>query len=432
MKNKLSKISVSLLLALQLNAVETYSIDDLVLKAMQNSPDLKIATSSIEASKSRTAIASSSYLPTIDLHLSAGKNGISNIPTDPDSMISDTLLLGSLSLKQIVYNFGKTSNNVDSFKYDSDAFSMNNLQLISDKKRDVKLAYYSVLQAKALIDVQKENVKLNRSQLYRSKKYFQAGIRTKIDISDAKVELIKAKLDLKKAQYSLKTAFALLDRVVGFEKSVNVYDIYKGKLDLTQLYSSLKEYPLNLPESIDFSYKNRYELKRQSFDILSAKSQNKLASSNYYPELYFKADYTKQSVDKFKSSIPKDKWQGSLNLNWNLYKGGATEHSKQEKKVQLEIENSKYLSSKLLIKNETTEAFINVYKAKDSVELSQSLVEVSDEKFNQASKRYEHGLSDYIELQQSRQGYIDSKAYLIINYYSYYQAIAKLDNAIGK
>ena len=69
---------------------------------------------------------------------------------------------------------------------------------------------------------------------------------------------------------------------------------------------------------------------------------------------------------------------------------------------------------------------------KDSVELSQSLLEVSDEKFDQASKRYEHGLSDYIELQEARQGYIDSKASLVVNYYNYYSAVAVLDNSIGK
>ena len=69
---------------------------------------------------------------------------------------------------------------------------------------------------------------------------------------------------------------------------------------------------------------------------------------------------------------------------------------------------------------------------KDSVELSQSLLTASEEKFDQAQKRYEHGLSDYIELQQARQGYIDAKSSLVVDYYNYYNAIAVLDNAIGK
>jgi len=431
LKNLLSTTMISLLLTLSLNATEIYTVDDLILKAMENSPDLKISSSQLEASKSRTKIALSSYLPTLDLHLSAGENGMSELPNQ-DTTVSDTLILGSLSVKQIIYDFGKTSNNVNSFKYDSSAYSMSNFQKISDKKRDVKLAYYNILQAKALINVQKENVKLNEIQLYRSQKYFNAGIRTKIDISDAQVELIKSKLGLRNAQYDLKLAYAELDKVVGFKELTSNYKVYSTELDLQNLYSTLQEYPMNLNDSIEYAYQNRYELKRYMADLKSQEARKSLAASDYYPSLYLGADYTKQSVDKFKTSVPEDKWQASINLDWNLYQGGSTSSLVQEQKINTSIYASQLQNTKLAIKKDTTEAYINVYKTKDSVELSQSLVEVSNEKFDQAGKRYEHGLSDYIELQQSRQGYIDAKAALVVSYYAYHQAITYLDNAIGK
>ena len=215
---------------------EVYTVDELILKALENSPDLKISLAQVEASKSRIDIANSSYLPLVNLHLSGGKNGQSDISTNPDKMVSDTLILGNLSLKQIIYDFGRTGANVDSFKYDSESFEMTNIQDISDKKRDVKFAYYDVLKALALIKVHKANIKLNESQLYRSQKYFEAGIRTKIDISDAQVELIKSKLDLKKAQYDLQLAFASLDRVVCFEDTQNKYNVYYEDLDFENLY----------------------------------------------------------------------------------------------------------------------------------------------------------------------------------------------------
>ena len=411
---------------------EVYTVDELILKALENSPDLKISLAQVKTSKSRIDIASSSYLPLVNLHLSTGINGQSDVPTNPNKMVNDSLIQGTLSLKQIIYNFGKTEANVDSFKYDSESFEMINFQDISDKKRDVKFNYYNVLKALALIKVHKENIKLNESQLYRSQKYFEAGIRTKIDISDAQVELIKSKLDLKKAQYDLQLAYASLDRVVSFKDSDAKYSVYFGGLDIKNLYSSLSDYSLNLKDSVNYAYDNRYQIKRYMADIKTAKAKSTLTYSEYYPELYLNADYTKQRVDKFEGSIPENKWQTSLNLNWNLYQGGATNASTQEKKVQIAIAHAKLEDAKLSIKKETTEAYINVYKAKDTVKLSQSLVDVSNEKFEQASKRYEHGLSDYIELQQSRQSYIDSLASLVINYYNYYQAVAYLDNAIGK
>ncbi len=426
------KILTIFLLVLSLNAKNTYTVDELILEALKNSPDLQISASEYDASKSRYDAAFAGYLPKIDLHAGAGKMGMSDIPTNPNKMVDDTLLLGKLSLKQIIYDFGKTSGNVDSFKYASDSYLNSNEQQISDKKRDVKRAYYDVLQAIALIVVNRENVKLNEIQLYRSQKYFDAGIRTKIDVSDATVELIKSKLDLKKSLYDLKLSYASLDEVVGFTEINKQYKVYSQDLVLETLYTSLSNYNLSLNESINFAYKNRYELKKYLSNIESARASNAEASSDYYPQLYVDAEYTKQKADKFKNSVPEDQWQAAVNIDWNIYQGGATSALTQEKKIQLNISESQLLSSKLFIKKETTQAFINVYKMKDSVELSQNLLEVSEEKFDQAQKRYEHGLSDYIELQQARQGYIDAKSSLVVDYYNYYNAIAVLDNAIGK
>ena len=432
MNSQIMKYSLSLLLALSLNAKETYTVDELILEALKNSPDLKISSAQYNASKERLSVATSDYLPRVDLQVGVGKTGMSDIPTNPDAMVTDNLIMGRLSLKQIIYDFGKTDGNIDLYKYDSTSYSMANEQQISDKIRDVKKAYYDVLKAISLIRVNEENVKLNESQLYRSQRYFDAGIRTKIDVSDAHVELIKSKIDLKNSSYDLKLAYAGLDKVVGFMELELEYDVYANELDLNNLFSTLWDYDLTLTKAIEFAYENRYELKQYMTQIKSTESRADLSSSEYFPALSFNADYTKQKVDELVVNTPEDKWQASLNLDWNIYQGGATSADTQEKQILIDISKSEMQNSKLVIKKETTQAFINVYKTKDSVELSQSLLEVSVQKFDQASKRYENGLSDYIELQQSRQGYIDSKASLVINYYNYYSAIAVLDNAIGK
>jgi len=64
--------------------------------------------------------------------------------------------------------------------------------------------------------------------------------------------------------------------------------------------------------------------------------------------------------------------------------------------------------------------------------LSQSLTRAAKEKHNQVERRYQHGIADYIELQQARQGYIDSLAGIVTAYYSYYISLARLDNAVGR
>lgn len=410
----------------------TYTVDELVLKALENSPDISITDAQYKASQSRKDIAFSGYLPVVDLHVSGGKMGVSDTTNSSNKILNDSILLGQLSLNQLIYDFGKTGGNYDSYKYDSISLSNQHKQNISNKIKDVKTAYYSVLQAIALIKVNQEDVALNEKQLYRAKKYFGAGIRTKIDVSDAKVSLIQSKLDLKKSEYDLKLAYATLDETIGFSELENNYHVYFHDLVLNELYSTISEYPLTLKESIEFAYENREELKQYKASLNSAKAQKRMASAEYYPSIYASADYTRQEVDKLQLSTPKEQYNALINLDWNIYQGGSSSALNEERRVQESLASSQIASLKLSIKKLATEAFINVNKMKDSVELSQSLLEVSKEKFVQAGKRYEYGLSDYIELQEARQDYINAMVTLVINYYNYYTSVAQLDNAIGK
>ena len=431
-KNILKYLGASLI-ALSLNAEDTYTVDQLILKSLENSPDLQLSKLQYEASKSRYDTAFSGYLPTVNFNGSAGRVFQSETVLSKDD-ISANLMKGQLSLKQIIYDFGKTGGNADTQKFSAKSFNMQNIQNISDKKKDVKTAYYTVLKAIALIDVQKENVKLNEAQLYRSEKYFEAGIRTKIDVSDAKVRLIQAQLDLKTAEYNLKLAYTNLDQVVGFTAIENKYSVYTEELKLDSLYESLVLYELNLHDSIIFAYENRADIKKEQLAIESAQADIRTVSSEYYPSIYFGANYIYQKTDSdnLQDQLPKTQWNANVNLDWNIYQGGSTSSRKQEKAINIQASNSNLVNTKLIIKASTTNSYINVNKTKDTVELAQSLVTVSDEKFDQASKRYEYGLSDYIELQEARQGYINSMATLVVDYYDYYIAVTNLDNAIGK
>jgi outer membrane protein len=427
---KKTLLILCLYFAFNLEAQNNYSIDELILQAINNSPDLKIAKENLNAAKERHKNAIGSYLPRVDFQAAAGEMGQSRLLVD--TMENDSFLLGKLSLSQLLYDFGKTNGNVDRYHYEKEQYNFENIQKISDKIRDVKSAYYTLLRTMALIDVSKENLKLNEAQLYRAQRYFEAGIRTKIDVSDAKVGVVSAKIELNNAKYAKKLAFANLDRVIGLKESLNNYSVVNKKLKLENIYESLIKYDLCLKDSIEYAYKHRAILHKYQASIKASQAKMKNASANYYPALYFNADYTKYELDELQSFIPKDQWQASLNLDWNIYEGGKSKATIQEKKILMQISKSELADMQLRIKEQVTTAYINLLKNRDSVALSQSLLEVSKEKFHQAQKRYENGLSDYIELQQARQGYIQAKSSLVIDYYNYYNSIALLDHAIGR
>ncbi len=417
-------------LALTLSAEsKLYTLDNLIESALLNSPDINITKSSFKASDQRVSQAKSDYLPKIDAQLDAGYLGLQN-----DSVKGQGgALLGSISASQLIYDFGKTGENIDTFKSDANASHELYKQSISNKIFEVKNAYYKIIQTKSLILVSKENIKLNEKQLNRAKKYFIAGIKTKIDVSDANVKLLQAKLTLQNHQYDLKLNHTSLDKIIGDVNFNSEDHIFVPKVEVEHLYETLPEAKMDLKEIVEFAYKHRHELKSVEANVQSAQHKIKTQDSDYYPQLYISGNYQYQKVSNDIALFnPEHQYNALVNLKWNLFNGLDTQSKVEEAKLNYVVEEAKFLKTKLDIKNEATQAAIYVLKAKDSVKLSQSLTNASKEKFEQSSQRYDNGLSDYIELQEARQDYIDSLSTLVTSYYDFYRASAKLDYSIGR
>ncbi len=409
-------------------------IDDFIEIAMDESPDLNISRADYNASVQRTRNASGNYLPRLDLTGSAGVIGIKSNSSAQDLDNSSELLTGTLSASQLIYDFGKTGGNIDAFGYDANASFAGLQQTISNKVYEVKEAYYTALEAKSLIGVNGENVQLNEKQYERSRRYFEAGIRTRIDVTDAKVNLISARLGLQNAHYDFDRARVKLERVIGTEPLGGGYVLMTPTFDSLNLFETLPDVSQPVKTLEIYAFEHRFELKGYAQNMQSARARLTSTRGGYYPRIFVQGDYTytKTGDEAMELFMPEQQWDAMVALNWNLFEGMKTDARVEEQRANVMKSSAQYSDAKLRIRQEVADAHIQVLKNRDSVKLSQSLAEAAKEKFVQAQKRYENGLSDYIELQQARQGYIDAASDLYVNYYNFYIALALQDRAIGR
>jgi outer membrane protein len=420
----MKKIVLSSLLVLSLNA---QNMDELVDSALKNSPDIKISKSQLDMLKEDVSIARSYYLPSIDLSGGFGKAGYKykNISNETFNSVG-----ASASATQLIYDFGKTGGAIDLSKYNFDSYDAHHTQIISDKILEVRTKYYELLKSRSLIKVNEENVKLNEAQTYRAQRYYEAGIRTKIDVSDAKVHLIKSQIDYKNSLYDKELSLVDLKKSIGDIK--NDLDVDSDNITFASMYSALPIVSQNINELVESAFKNRYEIKAYNEKIKASKASQVSVRGDFLPSLGLSAQYDLNSVeDKVEQMIPEKQWNALVALNWNIFSGFNTTSKYQKAKIDTLKSQQELTNLKLDIEKSVNDSFIYVQKKLENVKYSESLRELSAQKFDQAQKRYENGLSDFIELQQARQEYIDSLSALVISYYDYLQSVAKLNHDIG-
>ena len=405
-------------------------IDTLVTLSLQHSPDIDTRRLDFKGAQERTKFAKGYYLPRVDVDAGVGRQyadfqgGGSN---------NSDVLVGSLGASQLLYDFGKTSGNIGNAFQTSLAFEAQLQQSISDKILAVKQLYYTILKSKSIIEVQVKNVRLQKQQLNRAQKYLKSGIKTIIDVSDAEVQVAQAELDLKNARYTLELNRAALEEEIGYVPYNGNYRVFSKSLDKKNLSKQLPRIYTPLRDLEKYAYRHRYLLAASEYSTRGAEENVHASEGDYYPTLSLQGSVSKQKVD---SSVgifsPEEQGQVTVNMSWNLFSGHQTDANVQEAKIAVLKAASDAQSVTLNIKKEVIESHISVRRGLDNVILSEKISGASLKKFTQAEKRYANELSDYVELQDAQQGYIQSLSDLVNAYYDYFIAMAQLDHAIGK
>jgi len=437
-----SIMAAGLLASTFLLAAETVSLNTLINLSFKHSPDIDISRLNIEGALERLNQAEGARLPLVNAsgglvsitsHNSINTNSIlGTVGGAADGQLATAVL----SASQLVYDFGRTSGRVDARSQEYEAFEKEMKITLQKKVFSVKQNYFEVLKSDSSIRIQKENVKISGEQLERAKRYFTAGLKTKVDISNAQVLLLDAKQSLKRAQYNRKLWMIKLIEAVGYVPKRGEYRLATKKVPMPTPSKKLPRKGATLEGLQNYALSHRYELQQQDNLINSASALLQSEEADYYPTFTLDAMALAQSLHTDEAGLelfyPENSFQLGVNLRWNLFEGFRTDSRVQEAKVnKLKSLSSKEII-KLQIKRQVANAYFLLKQANDIMELAEGLVKTSHLKFNQTKRRYESDLADYIELQDAQKDYVNSLTSLANSYYDYYIALALVDLAIGK
>ncbi len=389
--------------------------------ALKRQPAIISARSAVDVSQSRIGQAQAAYYPQIDL--SAGYSRINpvsststrsgNISSNPYDQYSS-----SASLRQTIFDFGKTPSQVSVQRLNLEASRSDlenaNAQIVFN----VKQAYYGVLQTKKNRDVAEEAVKQFEQHLQQAKGFYEVGIKPKFDVTKAEVDLSNARLNLIKAENAYRLAIAQLNHAIGVSAAPSY------SIEDTMLY---KKSDITMDDAFSRAFENRPDLQTLISKRKASEESIALAKTGYYPTVSGNAAYNWSG-----SRFPlEDGWSVGATLTFPLFSGFLTKQQVGEAEANLNVVKANEDLIRQNIFLEVKQAFLIFKEAEERIPAADLTVKQAKENLDIANGRYAAGVGNPIEVTDAQVAYSNAKTAYIQALSDYNVAEASLVKAMG-
>lgn len=400
---------------------ETLTLERAIHIALSNHPAIIAAKNDIEAERSRVGQARSAYFPRIELSANYTKYD----PAIPTVIIPATVgrppydrYEAAATLSQNVFDFGRTSSGVTVQKYMLDSANYTLWSIRNDVIYNVKQAYFSVSQFARNRDVAERTVKKFELQLKRAEGFFRAGVRSRFDVTKAKVDLSNARLGLIRAENALKLAVINLNNAMG-QPDAPEYEV--------EDILSYQKYQMTFEEALDRAYKQRPDLLSLSARKEAANASVSLAQKEYLPRLTASASYNWAGYD-----FPLERgWSATATLTFPLFSGFLTVHKVSEAKSNLLSLSAQEELLRQAILLEVKQGYHNLIEAEERIHVADLAIQQAEENLEIANRRYQAGVGNPIEVTDAEVAFATAQRDYIQALYDYKIARARLEKAMG-
>lgn len=414
------------------------TLSEALINSYQQNPELVAAREKLKTIDEQMYQAISGFLPQIEY---SARNTRSKSDTNSSSSISaeagairtvtnkisprrtEDQKYSGLTITQNLFNGGRSLMAVQMAKYNIEAARADLTSTEQKILLDTIEAYLKVLQAKQVLDINKENVKFYEQKYQAAKQEKDAGVKKISDLAAAEASRADASTKLAKASGEYDEALATYTKMVGIpaENLVlgpNLTNIPKNQNEFLQL--SLK----NNPELVGLVYKQKSADLDVKSNVASLLPQVDVGTSFQkrwgHTDGGTEAPYTKSKSVFAEVRIP-------------IYNRGI-EYS-NTRKAKADSASLKYTvrNAKATISQNATQAWSRFITAQETVKSAQEAVKAGHVALNGTQQEYDEGVNTLTELLNAQENLYQyqlslaqAKQNLELNRYSIASLMGKL------
>src|SRR5579863_3121256 len=335
-----------------------------------------------------------------------------------------------VTLSQLIFDFGRTTNLVASSKLHEKAENANALATTEDIVLATDQAFYNALQAQALLKVANQTVATRGSVENQINELTKNKLKSTLDLSFAQVNLSQAKLLQLDAQNNVDSTLASLTAVLGFDKQVTY--------ELTDEASQLSSPPADVDVLVQTALQQRPDLQALTFDQQAAEKFRRAQRDQLFPTISALglAGGSPVRPDCFGGCFPNyfiSSWYGAIGgnvsipiFNGFLFTAQASEASFRAKAA---AESTRDLRDRVV--RDVRTAWLAANTAFQRVGVAEELSKEADLSLTLAQQRYQLGLGSIVELSQAQLQQTDAAIGFVNAQYQYRLALSTLNFEIG-
>lgn len=397
------------------------SVRDCISLAFKNSPHIKQKKYELDIAKSNLGLAKSAFFPI--LNIGAGFNyGRNSTGIYYDKKYRDLPYVNAM-ISQLVYDFGKTNANIRMEKFYKIAAEYEFMDEICHTLFDIKQKYYDLLRVSSLVLIMKKNLEL-AEEIKNIVKDEPDKTNSLYNLNNAKVMLIEKEKELVNVKYNLSNAMYLDNKI---DYKIDYTPTFIINEDITSNPKNIQPlvFPFKNTEAIDIAYENSPDLKVIINTKNAMQEALKYAKKSYLPSVSLNAGYGYNRTYDAKNSNVLLNADISTDINAKEIK-----HSIELANAQLNIAENEINLFKKNLYFEVQRALNNVEKTSQELQYSKDALKISDKTYNIVKDCYKTNVTDYTELQQAREDYINSYIKYVNSLYEYNLALIQTEMAL--
>jgi outer membrane protein TolC len=399
----------------QKEPVGALSIDNCILLALKNNPQVKGVEGTVQSGKGNFLSNKAGLLPQLSLQAQATEgNGSANSSASP-------FYSANLQVQQLLYDFGKTSARVagaqslyNAAQYDS-ASTIQNLVLLT------AVAYINVLECRSLVQINGDALKQTEDHLNKARILYDAGRGLKYDVVKADVDKANADLSLSRSRNAERISFLQLQNLIGetIDRSVIFTDTIFVQSEL-----------LPVDSAIALALENRTELHSLNMKLQSADARLLSAKRARMPSLAATGNCGYKISD-----LPVEKQPPSWNIGAvlaiPLFTSGALQGAVDQAEGERKNAEAVLNTARQTIILDVQQQISSCTEAIERVDISVKTIDKAKLALTLAQERYNVGSGNAIEVADAEIALENAKIAEIQARCDYRIARLKLSRAIG-